>query len=178
MQTPKLDLALLDTHNLTNICVLDTSVYPSGFNKVNPSLEITAPGFSSVTLDFTPGSIQIYKSSNLGVVCEWCDEIELPDGIWKFKYTMYPATTYFIEKNMVRVDRLQQKFDEVYINLDITECDEKVKKADKDVLSIVDTYIQAAIAAGNKCIEKRFHTYYNKAYEILNKYINSKTCKL
>jgi len=173
----KLDLVVLDTHSLKSLAIMDTSVYPVNFNKVNPSLEITVPGFNSVTLEFTPSSLQLYKSTNLGIACEWCDEVDLPDGIWKFKYTLYPATTYFIERNFVRVDRLQEKFDEAFMSLDITECDEKVKASDKAYLSIIEDYIQGAIAAGNKCMHKRFHTYYGKASEMLNKFINNKSCK-
>ena len=173
---PQLDIATLDTHSLNTICILDISKYPPSYNIVNPSLEITPPGFSPVTLAFTAGSLQIYKSSHLGIVCEWCDEQELPDGIWKFKYSIYPANKNYVEKTIVKVDRLQAKFDEVYTLLDITECNEKIKKSDKEFLSIIEDYIAGAIAAGNKCIHKRFTTYYTKATEMLNSYINNKSC--
>lgn len=174
--TAQLDLVLLDTHSLESVCVMDISKYPVGWNSVSPTIQITPPGYDTKSLVFTPSSLQVYKSSNLGIVCDWCNEVNLPDGIWNFKYSLYPATTYFIEKSFVKVDRLQAKFDEAYLMLDITECDNKIKKLDKEFLSITQDYIDGAIAAGNKCVNKLFNTYYNRATERINRFINNKSC--
>lgn len=173
---PQLDLAILDTHSLGSICIMDLSKYPIGWNSVSPTIQITPPGYETISLAFTPSSLQVYKSSNLGIVCEWCDEVNLPDGIWNFKYSLYPAITYSVEKSFVKVDRLQAKFDEAYIMLDITECDNQIKKSDKEFLSITQDYIDGAIAAGNKCVDKLFNTFYTKATERINTFINNKSC--
>lgn len=173
---PQLDLALIDTHSLGSICVMDISSYPVDWNSVSPTIQITPPGYETVSLVFTPSSLQVYKSSNLGIVCDWCDQVDLPDGIWNFKYSLYPAITYFVEKSIVKVDRLQAKFDEAYIMLDITQCDNQIKKIDKEFLSITQDYIDGAIAAGNKCVNKLFDTFYKKAAERINTFINNKSC--
>lgn len=176
--TPILDINILDTHSLSSIAVVDVSSYPPDWTNTNPSIQITPPGFTPITLAFTPSSIQIYKSSTLGIVCDWCDELELPDGLWKFKYSIYPSNSLYIEKTFPRVDRLQSKFDEAYISLDITECNERIKKEDKLFLSNIEDYIAGAIAAGNRCVEKAFLTYYSKATEMLNQFINRKSCAI
>lgn len=176
MATPTLDIALLDTHSLTSIAILDLSSYPANWVNTNPSIEITPPGFASVILDFTPSSLQVFKSTNLGVACAWCEESDLPDGIWTFKYSVYPSYKYYVEKTFVKVDRLQEKLDEAFLTLDISECDESIKKSDKVILSNVQDYLEMAVAAGNKCVFKLFNTYYNKASTLLNNFIKRKSC--
>ncbi len=174
--TPKLDLIIIDTHSTLSIALADTSSYPTGWINTNPTIQITPPGYELVTLPFTPTSMQVYKAINLGIVCNSCGDIELPDGIWKFKYSVYPANVNYVEKSFVRIDRLQEKLDELYLNLDISECDEKIKREDKEVLSIIQDYIEGAVSAGNKCVDKLFTVYYQKATQMINQFINKKSC--
>lgn len=174
--TPTLNIDFLDSHNPQSIILLDSSRYPVGWVKTNPSIQITPPGFDTVTLAFTPSSAQVYYSVDLGIVCAWCDNVSLPDGIWKFKYSVYPAISYFVEKSFVRIGNLQAKLDELYLTLDITECDQAIKKQDKLFLSNIQDYIEGAVAAGNNCVNNLFTTYYQLATKMINQYINSKAC--
>jgi len=174
--TPILDLNILDTHSMQSIAILDASIYPTQWNIVSPTLEIIVPGYDVFTLEFTPSSLQVYKSSMIGVSCEWCPEQDLPDGIWRFKYSIYPAYKYYVEKTFVRVDKLQAKLDKAYLTLDFTQCDEQIKREDKLMLDSVQTFLNGAIAAGNQCVEATFKSLYKKANTMLDNYINNKSC--
>lgn len=173
---PQLNLELLETHSLYSMAIMDSSNYPVGFSPMSPSIQIFPPGNDSVTLDFTPNSIQLYKSDTLGITCEWCDLSPLPDGIYKLKYSLYPSYKYYVEKSFVRVDNLQAKLDKAYILLDFTQCDEAISREDRLFLDTIQTFIEGAIAAGNKCVEATFKSLYKKATTMLDNYINNKSC--
>ncbi len=176
MATPVLNIDILDTHSLRSIALVDTSTYPPSWNTVAPTLEVLAPGHDTFTTDFTPSSLQVFTSTTLGVSCEWCDTQDLPDGIWTFKYSIYPAYRYYVEKTFVRVDLLQAKLDKYYLLLDFTQCDEQIKREDKLTLDSIQTFINGAIAAGNKCVNATFNSLYKKANTMLDNYINNKSC--
>lgn len=174
--TPELSFIILDTHSLESFAIADTSKYPVNWNTVSPTIQISVPGNDIVTLDFTPSSIQVYNSSTLGVTCEWCDLSKLPDGIYNIKYSIYPSYKYYIEKTIVRVDQLQAKLDEYYLTLDFTQCSSSVKREDRLALDTVQTFLNGAIAAGNKCDNGTFKSLYKKASTMLEQYINNKAC--
>lgn len=174
--TPQLDLGILDTHSLDSIAIVDTSLYPPNWNIVSPTIEIIPPGYDVQTIVFTPSSLQLYKSSMLGITCEWCPNSDLPDGIWKIKYSIYPGYKYYVEKTIVRTDKLQAKLDRLYLQMDFTQCDEAIKREDRLTLDTVQFFINGAIAAGNQCVNKTFESLYKKAATMLDNYINNKSC--
>jgi hypothetical protein len=57
--------------------------------------------------------------------------IPLPDGIYTLKYTVEPAYENFVVKSIMRVDRIQEKFDEAFMKLDMMECDRAIKTQQK-----------------------------------------------
>lgn len=172
--TPILDLLLIDTHNGMSLGISDFSQYPIGFSIVSPSLEITAPGFSPVNIAFEPKSMNIYTSENIGIVCTGQQNVELPDGIYKVKYTISPAYTYFVERSFIRVDILQEKFDTAFMKLDIFQCDGIIRKQREEELDTINFYIQGSIAAANKCAGDLALKMYRKADKMLTSFITHK----
>lgn len=175
-QVPELKINILDTHSLGSLAILDASQYPISYTPISPFIEITPPGFDVITLAFTPSSLQLYTSSTLGISCEWCDDVDLPDGIWNVKYYNYPSYKYYVTKTFVRVDKLQAKIDKSYILLDFTQCDEAIKREDRLFLDTIQTFLEGAIAAGNKCVNATYISLYKKASVMLDNYINNKSC--
>lgn len=168
----KLDLTLLDTHSLDSFAIADTSVYPVGFAKVNPTIEITPPGFEMTSLVFNHSSVTVYNSATFGIPChgEDCENIALPDGIYNIKYTLTPAYLYKLEKSFLRVDKLLAKLDGIQIRMGHMHCDADVMNADRALLDNVEFYISAAIAAANKCLPKFAMELYHKASDMLDHY--------
>lgn len=169
MPTLKLDLVYLDTHRADSFAIADTSVYPSGFTPVNPTMEITVPGFAPKSITFTPSSIQVYNSNSLGITCPECENSNLPDGVYKVKYTMTPAYQYYVERSFMRTNMIYAKLDSYFLKLDFMQCDQAIKEAQKKVLDTIEFFIEGAIAAADKCMDSKAMELYNTANSMLDK---------
>lgn len=168
MATLKLKIVTLDTHDVYSICVTDASVYPINPPVVtNPILLATAPGFPAVSLPFSVLENNILTSDILGITATG-DLQPLPDGIYHFSYSISPSATYFDTISIMRVDRLQEKFDKVFMTLDMMECDRAIKTQAKVNLNTVYLLIQGAIAAANECATIEANKLYDKASSMLN----------
>lgn len=167
---PIIDINKLDTGSPNTIAILDTSFYPMGFNIVSPTMQVTVPGFPSVIIPFTAGSLQVYNSSTLGISCQSCPNIPLPDGIYTFRYSITPSYQYYVEKTYLRVDQLLQKFDELFLKMEFTKCDDKIKREDELLLDTIETYIEGAIACANNCLNKRALELYHKVEKLIKEY--------
>lgn len=176
MASLKLDLMMLDTHNPKLLGIVDISTYPAGFNIVSPSLEVRVSGFSSKVLGFTPNSLNIYNSNDLGLTCDLDCTLPLPDGVVYVKYSIYPAHDRFVEKTFFRTDQIQEKFDAAFMSLDIAECDNVIKAAQKKALDEVYYYIQMSIAAANKGSLQLALNLYQKADKLLTKFLDKSCC--
>lgn len=174
VSTPQLDITILDSHNSKLLVVADSSVYPSGWNIVSPTLSITVPGYPAKQIPFDAQNINIYNSNTLGITCDVdvCYLQDLPDGIYTFKYAIAPALSYNTTKSILRVDKLYERFDEKFLNLEIFTCDGQLKRNQHLVLDEIEFYIQGAIAAGNRCSNKLALELYKKATSLLNKLTN------
>lgn len=174
--TPTLDLLIFDTHNSTTLAIGDASTYPSGFNVSTPTVDITVPSYNTISLAFVPSSVQVYNSTSLLITGDNCDNIALPDGLYTVKYSIYPAYLYYTVKTFLRTDRLMAKFDEVWLKLDMFECDQALKYQDKLSLDTIEDYINGAIAAANKCANKLAIELYTKANTSIDRFINNSCC--
>ena len=162
MTEPILDIITLDTHNNYTLAIGDASIYPTGYNIVNPTLEVTPPGFKKVLLSFTAKSVNVYNSYNLGLCAqELIMSTPLPDGLYTIRYSIHPVYKYNVEKTFLRVDSLQQKFDRVFIQSDINNCDTRNK--DFKILKEINLDIDGAVAAANTCSYKLAMELYRRA---------------
>ena len=176
MTEPKLNLLFPETHDAKSLLIADISQYPVPYSIVNPTVEITVPGFNSITLAFTAQGFTVYNSMSLEVTCSDmdCDLIDLPDGIYYVKYSITPAYRYFVNKSFLRINKLQEKFDKVYLKLDFMQCDQTIKEEDFDVLDTIQTYINGAVAAANNCLDVLAMKLYNKASQAINDFVNNR----
>ena len=163
----------IDTYNPNLLGIVDISTYPTNYNIVSPTLEITISGFAKQNIAFTPKTLNLFDSNNLGITCEADCITSIPDGIVKVKYSIFPANQYYVEKTFLRTDNFQEQFDSAFLNLDIVECDGELKSVKKRQLDEIYYFLQTAIAAANKGSLQLAVNLYQKASKQLEKF-NSK----
>lgn len=173
---PVLDILIIDTHNTQTLGVADLSVYPNGFTIVSPTLEILSPSFPLVTKVFTPSSLNIFNSNDVGITCGTgsCDLSDLPDGYWQLKYSISPAQNNFVEKNFMKTSILQRKFEEAFLAVDLTQCEEALKEQDMKQIDEIWYYLQTAISAGNRCNPTLALAQYRIAWNLLELFLKKK----
>lgn len=173
---PKLDLLVLDTHNAYTLGVADLSVYPTGFAVVAPTLQVAPPGWPTVALPFSAKSLSILNSENLGLTKAGQQQVKLPDGIYRLKYTVNPAYQHFVEKTFMRVDALQERFDQAFMQADFAQGDVHFVKARRVQLDEIYYLIQESIAAANQCANTLAANLYQRASKLLTRFMNTSTC--
>lgn len=174
MANPVLNLLLIDTHSPYSIGIADFSQYPSNYNIVSPTLEISGTSFAPVTITFVPNSINVYTSENLNITCVGAELQPLPDGIYTVKYSIAPAYQNNVTKSFLRVDTLLEKFDSAFLKLDLNQCDGPIRKQRQEELDTINYFIQEAIAAANQCATELSMKMYRKADAMLTNFINNK----
>ncbi len=85
----------------------------------------------------------------------------------------YYNCSNFVEKTIIRVEQLQEKFDEAFMKLDMMECDRAIKTQQKVDLNTIYFFIQGAIAAANNCAVAESNKLYNQANMMLNNFIKN-----
>lgn len=164
----RLDIVVLPTYNTYNMAVVDASTYPTDPPSVtSPTLEITVPNFGDVSKTFTVLETNVFDSTDLGITEEG-EELPLPDGIYYLKYSVNPAYENYVEKSIMRVDQLQEKFDEAFMQLDMMECDRAIKMQSKVNLNTIYFLIQGSIAAANNCATVQAQKLYVQANTMLD----------
>ena len=170
----QLDILVVPTYNTLTLGVADASIYPTNPPVVSsPTIEITVPGFDIVSLPFNVNDFNIFNSLSLGLTTFGQPLLPLPDGVYKLKYTVAPAYENFVEKTIIRVEQLQEKFDEAFMKLDMMECDRAIKTQQKVNLNTIYFFIQGAIAAANNCAVAESNKLYNQANMMLNNFIKN-----
>lgn len=170
----QLDILVVPTYNTLTLGVADASIYPTNPPVVSsPTIEITVPGFDIVSLPFNVNDFNIFNSLSLGLTTFGQPLLPLPDGVYKLKYTVAPAYENFVEKTIIRVEQLQEKFDEAFMKLDMMECDRAIKTQQKVDLNTIYFFIQGAIAAANNCAVAEANKLYNQANMMLNNFIKN-----
>lgn len=179
MTSLKLDIIVVPTYNIMLLGVADASMYPEVLLTVpplveSPTINIKIPGFGEVALPFRVNEVNVFNSIHLGL-SKPGECIPIPDGIYHLKYTNYPAFENFVDKTIIRVDKLQEKFDEAFMKLDLMECGEVNKKQMKAELMNISFLISGAIAAANNCATAESEKLYKQADKMLNNFKN-KNC--
>lgn len=172
MTTVKLDLFIHSTHSTQLLAVGDNSIYPGNFVITNPTLEITPPSLNKANLSFSPKNLNLFNSVDLNIKCE--GQSDLPDGIWKLKYTISPSHTYFVEKQFIKVDVILRDYQLAFLKTDLNSCDVSISESDKKELQNIYNYIIGAIAAANDCNYTKAMEFYSIARKKLDKFNKTK----
>ena len=170
----KLDILVVPTYNTYTLGIADASIYPTDPPIVSsPTIDITVPGFSTVSIPFSVNDFNIYNSAILGITDIGKPLLPLPDGVYKLKYSVAPSYLNFVEKSIIRTDLIQEKFDQAFMKLDMMECDLAIKTQAKVNLNTIYFFIQGSIAAANNCAEDTANKLYEQARMMLNNFIRT-----
>jgi len=174
-----LDFEILETGNTKTLVFVDSSQYMEAPDR--PLLEVTMPGFKNYFLvNVNANNVNVFNSSNLGfntVLSETCF-VDLPDGIWEYKYKICPYKYIYIIKKKMRVTTLLKKLEELYNKIDLSECEGKEDKDQERLLSHIHILIEGAKAAVDKDAKKA-QSYYKLADKLITKQLDRlcKKCK-
>ena len=115
-------------------------------------------------------ALNIYNSNGLGITKASCEEdlMDLPDGLWKVKYSICPNDKLFIERFFLKTDKIQCKYDKAFLSLDLDNLSEETQKSKRKDLSSIEIFIQGAISAANNQNAKLASDLYKKADRLLN----------
>lgn len=171
MPTLNLDILVIDTHDKKTLGVADISTYPNPNTTTAPTISITVPGFPAVDLPFTQNDFNIFNSLSLGLTGIGEPLLPLPDGVYYLTYSVAPSNINFVNKTIIRVEQIQEKFDSAFMKLDMMECDMAIKKQQKVQLNSIYYFIQGAIAAANNCAVDTANKLYTQANNLLNIFI-------
>lgn len=170
-----LDFLVIPTYNTKTLGIADNSTYPDSPEVQSPTMEITVPGFGIVSVPFSTNDFNVFNSAILELTEADEDLIAIPDGVYTLTYSVAPAYTNYVTKNIMRVEQLQEKFDEAFMKLDMMECDGAIKKQSKSELSTIYFLIQGAIAAANNCNVDVANKLYLQASKQLD-HFNKRNC--
>lgn len=169
-----LDILVVPTYNTLTLGVADASTYNTNPPVVSsPTLEVTMPGFAPVFVPFNVNDFNILNSASLGLSVVGAPLIPLPDGIYTLTYSVAPAFQNFVTKTIIRVEQLQEKFDNAFMKLDMMECDLAIKTQAKVDLNSIYYMIQGSIAAANNCAVDTSNKLYVQADKMLNNFIKT-----
>ena len=170
----KLDILVINTFNAMTLGIADISTYPTDPPVVtSPTIEITMPGFLPVALPFVPQDFNVFNSTTLGLTPVGVATVPLPDGVYYLKYSVAPAYENYVDKTIMRVDQIQEKFDNAFMKLDMMECDSAIRTQAKVQLNSIWYMIQGSIAAANNCAVDTANKLYIQANNMLNNFISN-----
>lgn len=174
MANLSLNIIVVPTFNVETMAINDVSTYTSDPPVVtSPTIEITPPGFDRVILPFSVNEMNTFTSISLGL--SEIDEplLPIPDGVYQLKYSVAPAYTYYVEKSIMRIDKIQEKFDSAFMKLDIMTCDRALKLQSMSNLLSIYFFIQGSVAAANNCAVDEANTLYATANRMLDNFLNN-----
>lgn len=175
---PTLRLALVDLKDQGSICISDISTYLTIPSPSAVSLQIQAPGWPMLNVPFQPGSLNVYKCGDLGILCEIVNCCPLPDGIYSVTYTtstIPPATTSIV-KTFIKIDQIECRFQNAFLKVDLEcDCEYEEKKKYKEMLREIDLLINGSVAAANDCNDLLSVKLYQQADALIDR-IYSKLC--
>lgn len=169
----QLDIIIPPSYSVLLLSVTDASIYPDNPPIVSaPTIEIDIPNFGTKILPFLPSQTNIFASDTLGITEVGCKQ-SLPDGIYRLKYSVAPAYLNYVEKTIMRVDKLQEKFDNAFLQLDMMECNSALKTQASVNLNTINFLIQGSIASANNCAEADALKLYTQASNMLDQFLKS-----
>jgi hypothetical protein len=169
----KLDILVLPTYNVLTLGIADASTYPDDPPiVVSPTIEITVPNFGLVVLPFVVNDFNLFNSASLEITEVGINQ-PLPDGIYKLRYSIAPAYENYVDRTIMRTEKIQEKFDRAFLQLDLIECDRAIKTQSSVTLNTINFFIQGSIAAANNCAEYESNKLYTQANNMLDSFLKS-----
>lgn len=174
--TSNLDFNIFDTHSFKTLGIIDTSYYNPDIKIEGYKIEIQAPGYTYFSSPFfMPKTLNIFNSNSLGITRADCEDqlVDLPDGLYRIKYSICPNDLLFTEKFLLRTDKLECGYTQLFLNLELdnttiyTSVDDKILR---EKLIMIEKFIQGGISAANNKNPKLAMDFYTKASYMVSSY--------
>jgi hypothetical protein len=168
----KLEILVIPTYNTQTLGIADASTYDSP--PVAATIAITIPGYTvPVSLPFNYDDFNVYNSASLGLSVVGEPLEPLPDGVYYLHYTITPANIYYVDRSIMRIEKIQEKFDNAFMKLDMMECDLAIRTQSKVTLNSIYYMIQGSVAAANNCAVDAANKLYIQADRMLDNFIRN-----
>ena len=174
-----LNFLVVNTYSTLTLGVADTSTYttsPTGAAMLVaiPTGTTTLSGGTTVSIPFNPNNYNVFNSATLNLSSVGANLISLPDGIYGLTYSITtPSGTTPASKSIMRTDKIQEKFDNAFMKLDMMECDMAIKTQQKVTLNSVYYLIQGSIAAANNLASTQAAKLYQQADMMLDNFLKN-----
>jgi hypothetical protein len=175
-----LNFLVINTYSTLTLGVADTSTYDSGPTGASmlitfPTLPVpvkTMSGASSIAVPFTPNDYNVFNSATLQLTPVGTTT-SLPDGVYGLTYSIVTPSTNAASKSIMRTDKIQEKFDNAFMKLDMMECDMAIKTQQKVTLNSIYYLIQGSIAAANNSAITQSYKLYQQADMMLDNFLKN-----
>jgi hypothetical protein len=169
-----LDFEIIPTGNSKTLVFIDSSDYIS--EPERPLLEITLPGYSKYFLvNVIARRVNTFNSNTIGLtdlINDGC-LVDLPDGVYQFRYKICPYTSAFIDKVYFRTTLIEQKLSELYDKLDSSCCDKKSDKELNQTIIEIHSLIEGSKSVVCKNVKKA-----NSFYQLASKLLDRILCNI
>lgn len=172
-----LNFLVINTYSTLTLGVADTSTYDSG--PTGATMVVTLPaGYTtlsnatSVSIPFTANDYNVFNSATLQLTPVGTTN-PLPDGVYGLTYSIATPSATPVNKSIMRTDKIQEKFDNAFMKLDMMECDMAIKTQQKVTLSSIYFLIQGSIAAANNSALTQSKKLYQQADMMLNNFLKN-----
>ena len=117
-------------------------------------------------------ALNIYNSNGLGITRASCEDdlVDLPDGLWKVKYSICPNDQLFVERFFLKTDKIQCKYNKAFLSLDLENLSDSKQQQKRKDLNEIEIFLNGSIAAANNQNAKLASDLYKKADNLLNRF--------
>lgn len=126
MAQHQLALEIPDTLNTCLLRIVDMSTYNDLVPVECPTLQITAPGFTTaaeITSMGTDFAVNL-TACDLGLQLTNCDTFRnaIPDGVYVIRYSVAPNEVVYVEYNHLRISQALTQINDLLCCLDVPNC--------------------------------------------------------
>jgi hypothetical protein len=171
-----IDFEIIPTGNPNTLVFIDSSDYFTDPEK--PLLEVTLPGYSEYFLvNVAARKVNTFNSNTIGLTSALNGDkiVQLPDGIYSFRYKICPYEVAFKDKKHFRTTLLEEKIAKLYEKIEDSDCSTKEDRQLEYELVEIHCLLEGAKLVVNKN-EKKAYSFYQTASKLVDKLIN-KLCK-
>ena len=172
---PDLDLNIFDMRDSTTIAIVDVSTYVAIPISSQVALQVTPPGYPTINIPFTPGTVNVYKCVDLGITCNDSGCTSLPDGIYNIIYTIVPNINIIspgvnttVDLKFIKIDQIKCLYQHAFLRIDLQCCPTEEIKKYKHQLREIKLLVDGSVA---NCAEGNYRLsfeLYSKAEQLLN----------
>lgn len=171
-----LDYEIVATTNPKTLVFIDSSEYY--IEPERPLLEVTLPGYDKYFLvNVVARKVNTFNSNTIGLteVLITDDLVELPDGVYQFRYKVCPYEFYNVDKVFFRTTLIEKKLSSLYTQIEASDCSKKSDELVQEDLVEIHILIEGAKAVVH-LDQKKARDFYALADSLVEKLLK-KMCK-